>query len=101
MKEIFVRVWEKLPLQEITKHLLLIDDFYGMCANCKEAGLNYINHRKCPKCQTEFRYLAIRNKSETGKILQRIQSEKLPYKVIEREDWEKAQTKQSLDSVFG
>ncbi|MCS7205732.1 MAG: hypothetical protein NZ853_08540 [Leptospiraceae bacterium] len=100
MSELYIRVWEKVDLKEITKHLMIIDDFYGMCANCKEVGLNFVKHTKCPKCNTEFFYLAPKNKGEIGKILNRIQIEKLPFKVIEKEDWEKAISRQQMDSVF-
>ncbi|GIX41627.1 MAG: hypothetical protein KatS3mg129_1360 [Leptospiraceae bacterium] len=100
MKEIYIRTWIKKNIDDVTKHLLIIDDLYGMCANCKEPGLNFIKNKICPKCGTEFLYLTIRNKNEIGKILNRIELEKLSYIVIEKEDWEKAVAKKSIDSLF-
>ena len=100
MKEIYIRTWTKRNIDDVSKHLLLIDDLYGMCANCKEPGLNFVKAKKCPKCNTEFRYLAIRNKNEIGKILTRIEKENLNLFVIEKEDWEKAVAKKSMDSLF-
>jgi len=100
MKEVYIRIWTKRNIDEVSKHLLLIDDLYGMCANCKEAGLNFVKDKKCPKCNTEFKYLAIRNKNEIGKILTRIEKENLNLSIVEKEDWEKAVAKKSMDSLF-
>jgi Zn finger protein HypA/HybF involved in hydrogenase expression len=100
MKEIYIRSWIKKDITEVTRHLLIIDDLYGMCANCKQPGLNFVKDKQCPQCKTEFLYLAVRNKNEIAKILNRIEWEKLPYIVIEKEDWEKAVAKKSMDSLF-
>ncbi len=100
MKEIYIRFWTKKNVDDITKHLLIIDDYYGMCANCKEAGLNFVKNTLCPKCGTEFKYLTVKAQQEIGKILNRIESEKLPYTIIEKSDWEKAIAKKSMDSLF-
>jgi hypothetical protein len=53
-KKTFVRVWTSLDPSEIKKHLLLIDDLYGSCANCKQLGLNYLKDKECPGCKNKF-----------------------------------------------
>lgn len=100
MSEAYVRMWKQVDLKEITKHLIIIDDLYGMCANCKEVGLNFVKNTKCPKCGTNFLYLATKNYKEIPKILKRIQLENLPYTILEKEDWEKATSKNTLNSLF-
>lgn len=100
MSEIYIRMWKSINLNEITKHLLIIDDLYGMCANCKEIGLNFVKNTKCPKCGTNFLYIATKNYKEIPKILKRIQMENLPYTLIEKDDWEKAVAKKSIDALF-
>ncbi len=100
MIESYIRIWKQVDLKEITKHLMIIDDIYGMCANCKEIGLNFVKNTKCPKCGTNFLYLTTKNYKEIPKILKRIQLENLPYTLLEKEDWEKASSKNALNSLF-
>ncbi len=56
-KKTFVRVWTAFDPVEVKKHLLLIDDLYGSCANCKQLGLNYLKDKECPGCKTVFKYV--------------------------------------------
>ncbi|MFN3605043.1 MAG: hypothetical protein ACK4UJ_10065 [Leptonema sp. (in: bacteria)] len=100
MAEIYIRMWKQVELANVTKHLIIVDDLYGMCANCKEAGLNFVKNKNCPKCGTNFLYLTTKNYKEIPKILNRIKMENLPYTLIEKEDWEKATSKSTLDSLF-
>lgn len=100
MKEFYIRIWVKKDLNEIKKHLMVIDDFYGICANCKEPNLNFVQNKICPKCKTEFKYITSNNKAQIGKILNRIELEKLSLVLLEKEDWDKAIAKQSMNSIF-
>ncbi len=97
-----VRVWQQLDLNTLKQHLLLIDDLYGTCAACKQIGLNYLKDKSCSGCGTEFKYLATRLKdpAETGKILRRIEKEKLGLTLIDREDYEKAMAEKNIGSLF-
>lgn len=56
-KKTFVRVWTAFDPIDVKKHLLLIDDLYGSCANCKQLGLNYLKDKECPGCKTVFKYV--------------------------------------------
>ena len=97
-----IRVWSALDPDEVNKHLLLMDDHYGICANCKQTGLVYLEHKTCPNCKTEFRFLATRMTSpgEVGKLLNRIRSEGLQLQVIDRGDFEKSSAKKAIDNLF-
>ena len=71
-QESFIRVWKKLDLDQISKHLLIAGDPRGDCANCKEVGLNIAQVQVCPNCKTEFKYIASRlsqSHSQAKKIL--------------------------------
>ena len=91
-KNKFIRVWSSLDVEEVKKHLLLIDDLYGTCANCKQLGLNYLKDKTCPGCKTNFKYIATnqKNPSDISKIALRIQSESLSFTLIDREDYNKS-----------
>ena len=97
-----MRIWTHLNPEEVTSRLLLVDDLYGSCANCKQLGLNYLKDTTCPGCGAEFQYLAVNSRStgEVVKILNRIRAENLPYRVVERQDLEKASAHDALGDLF-
>ncbi len=97
-----VRVWQTLKVDEVRQHLLLVDDLYGSCGNCKQLGLNYVKDAKCSGCGTTFRYLAtkLRNPADVAKILSRIKKESLNLTVIDRDDFERAEAKDALNNLF-
>lgn len=95
-----IRIYQDVEIDQVKKHLMLIDDLYGSCANCKNLGLNFVQDRTCPQCNTTFEYLATRSPSETGKILSRIRAEKLPLKLIDRGDYDKAVAGDALGGLF-
>lgn len=97
----YLRVYQNLEIQEIQKHLLLIDDLYGSCANCKQVGLNYTKDLQCNQCKTEFKYLATKLPHEVKKILARLEQDDRKLIVIDRDDYDKATAKNSLDGLFG
>lgn len=97
-----IRVWTPLDPDTIRKHLILIEDLYGMCANCKQIGLNYLKDKSCPGCNTQFRYVATKLKKshEIAKILSRIKKENLQLTLIDRDDFDRASAKDALGDLF-
>jgi len=97
-----VRIWQQVDIEEIRSHLMLIDDLYGMCASCKQLGLNYLKDKTCPKCGNEFRYIAssLKSPADTAKLLARIESEKLPFTLIDREDYDRATSRDAISGLF-
>lgn len=97
-----VRVWQNLKVDEVRQHLLLVDDLYGSCGNCKQLGLNYLKDSKCSGCGTTFRYLAtkLHNPADVAKILNRINKESLKLTVIDRDDFERAEAKDAINNLF-
>ncbi len=98
----YIRVWKDLDIDEIKKHLLLIDDLYGTCANCKQLGLKFTNDKICPSCKTEFKYLATSSTrlEDVKKILNRIKSENLDLILIEKVDYTSASAKDLAKDLF-
>ena len=97
-----IRVWKTLDVEEIKKHLLLIDDLYGSCANCKQLGLNYTKDKICPGCKTNFKYIAtnLKKQEDIKKILNRIETDKLDLILIEKEDYTLANAKDAAKDLF-
>ncbi|TGM08380.1 hypothetical protein EHQ76_03655 [Leptospira barantonii] len=98
----YIRVWTKLSVSEISSQLMLIDDLYGTCGNCKHLGLNYTKDKDCPECKTKFRYLATNSKSpaEIAKILNRLEKEGLDLILIDREDFNQSKAKDAVKDLF-
>ena len=97
-----VGVWRSLKVDEVRQHLILVDDLYGSCGNCKQLGLNYVKDTQCSGCGSVFRYLAtkLRNPADVAKILKRIEAESLKLTVIDRDDFERAEAKDALNNLF-
>ncbi len=98
----FVRVWKELDTEEVEKHLLLVEDLYATCANCKKLGLNYLKDKVCPSCSTTFKYIAttLKNPGDITKLLNRMKASNINLTLIEREDYKKAQAKDALKDLF-
>ncbi len=98
-----VRVWTTVDAEEVKKRLLIIEDLYGACGNCKQLGLNFVKDRKCPACGAEFKYLAtkVKDPGEIAKILKRIQKENLAVQLIDRDDFERAAARDAISNLFG
>ena len=68
--KVLIRTVKEYDLDDISKHLLVVGDLSGDCFNCKEFGLNYSSIKSCPKCHTEFRYIASRKSNNlSSKIM--------------------------------
>jgi predicted metal-binding protein len=98
----FVRVWKELDTEEVEKQLLLVEDLYGTCANCKKLGLNYLKDKSCPSCNTTFKYIAttLKNPADISKLLNRMKTSNINLILIERDDYKKAQAKDALKDLF-
>lgn len=86
-----IRVWEDINLDLVAKHLLIVGDLKGDCANCRELGIDYVNNRICPNCKTEFKYMATRrsNSSEAG-LIKRLKDKRPDLIFIDYNDFKNA-----------
>ncbi|MFZ5800421.1 MAG: hypothetical protein ACOY3D_03460 [Candidatus Omnitrophota bacterium] len=60
MKKQIIRVWKELDVEDIQDHLLVLGELSGSCNKCSEVGLKECLNA-CPKCGTDFRYVAFRS----------------------------------------
>ncbi|MCX5687202.1 MAG: hypothetical protein NTV71_00915 [Candidatus Omnitrophica bacterium] len=90
-----IRVWKEMDISDIEKHLLIAGEVTGDCSSCRELGINYSSAKSCPKCGSEFKYIATRF-YETRKIKQ-----KRPDLIfIDFEDYKKATGKIKAKNLF-
>ncbi|MFC1703829.1 hypothetical protein ACFL1E_03470 [Candidatus Omnitrophota bacterium] len=74
MPKKFMRIWNELDVEEVSKHLLIIGELLATCNNCQELGLDP-KATSCRKCNTEFKFAAFSTHrigtSEINKIINR------------------------------
>lgn len=88
-KNAYIRVWKDMDLEDIQKHLLIAGDPTGDCANCKEVGLDIREAKTCPKCNTEFKYIATRLKGGSSQA-KRLKTKRPDLTAIELSDFKDA-----------
>ncbi|MFH1063340.1 MAG: hypothetical protein V1747_10740 [Candidatus Omnitrophota bacterium] len=84
MKKSLIRVWQLFDSEQVKKQLLLAGELTANCENCQNLGIDFVLTKKCPQCQTEFKYIGFRNKSNKAEELSAIKrlSEKRPDLII-------------------
>ena len=94
----YIRVWQACDIQELGKHLLIVGDITADCRNCRELGVDYAHAKNCPKCGTDFHFIAVRNSS--GGAVKRIKERRPDLTFIDYEDYKHATGKQSARDFF-
>ena len=65
--ESYLRVWKKLDLVKIQKHLFVIGELTGECFACHHLGIE-MSAARCPACMAPFRYIGFRRKIDVHGI---------------------------------
>lgn len=100
----YIRIWQKCDIAEITKCLLIVGDVTADCQNCRELGIDYANARQCPKCATTFRFIASRNTGKLdggrGATVKRIKDRRPDLTFIDYEDYKEITGKTQAREFF-
>lgn len=91
-KQECIRVWKDMDLEDLKSHLLIAGDPQGDCANCREVGINISDAKLCPKCGTEFKYIATRLAGGPSQA-KRLKTKRPDLIAIELSDFKKAQSR--------
>lgn len=99
-----LRTWQIFELEEVVKHLVMIGDTHGDCANCREIGIDLKRTAECPQCHTVFKYAASRRAAnhpgERFQVARRIQEIRPNLIVIDYEDYHKITSSQKARDFF-
>lgn len=79
-----IRVWKEIDIKDVSSHLLIAGLSSGDCSNCRELGINYSTAASCPKCGTDFKYIASR-----GKEIRKIRDRRPDLIFIDFEDYKR------------
>ncbi len=100
----YIRVWQNCDVEGITKHLMIVGDVTADCANCRELGIDYTQVRNCPKCGTDFRFIASRSTGKLdkgrGATVKRIKDRRPDLTFIDYEDYKEITGKQNARDFF-
>jgi len=104
--EVYMRVWQLLSPKAVGSHLLIVGHLTGDCANCKQVGIDYKSARVCPKCNTEFRYIASRSGHQDGKgshgaLVKKIREKRPDLVFVDLGDYKAATEKNKARDFFG
>jgi len=99
MNEKFIRVYKKLDIKTVKKHLLIYGDLSANCANCKEIDIK-LNMPHCPKCETEFKYVAFRNVKTNLPRMNKIRAERPSLTIIDIDDYNRNISTLKADNLF-
>ena len=100
----FIRIWQPCNVEGITEHLLIVGDVTADCAHCRELGIDYTKTKICPKCGTNFKFIASRNTGKMdrnrGGTVKRIIDRRPDLTFIDYEDYKEISGKQNARDFF-
>ena len=88
MTEEFIRVYRKLDLDEIKKHLLIFGTLSASCGNCQELGIKF-DAQRCPQCQATFRYIAFQNIKDHLNKINKIHADSRGLVIVDHDDYKR------------
>jgi len=77
-----------LDIDDIKEHLFVLGELSGSCNKCSEVGLSDIL-TMCPKCKTEFRYLAFRQPETNLNKMMKIRKARPDWIFVDYQDFKK------------
>lgn len=91
MEKYLIRFWKEAEVEDIARHLLIVGELAGDCANCREINIDYTREKYCPKCKTEFKYITSRpaaiSRGSRFSIIRRIKNKRQDLILIDHQDY--------------
>ena len=101
----YIRVWQSVDIENVTKHLVIVGDITGDCAQCRELGIAYASAKTCPQCGTEFRFITARSATGSvkmsGATVKRLKDRRPDLTFIDYDDYKSITGKQAARDFFG
>lgn len=90
-----IRVWKEFDISDISGHLLTVGELTGDCSKCRALGIDYSKAKVCPKCGTNFKYIASRTRE-----VRRVKNKRPDLVFIDFEDYKKVTGKIKARDLF-
>ena len=62
-----IRVWQKVNLKDLKKHLFVAGELSGECYNCHNLGIG-LDAKLCPGCGAEFKFMGFRRETNLSSL---------------------------------
>lgn len=97
----FMRIWTEVDVEDVQKHIIMVEDKFGHCPGCKQIGIELKELKKCPGCGITFKYMTSKDArgGKTGIVMRSMR--KLPDLVfVDYDDYERVTGKKKAEGLF-
>jgi len=88
MSQKFIRIYKKLDIYDIQKHLMIYGDLSAQCAACQVMDVK-LDNACCPKCGAEFKYISFRNIRNHLPKLQKLHEQRPEVQFVDYDDYKR------------
>ena len=99
MQTKFIRIYTPMDVKQIKPNLLVYGDLGGQCEHCGQMDVK-LNHDKCPKCGTEFKYISFRNIKVHFPKVTKLLEERPNLTIVDFEDYKKEMGASKAGELF-
>jgi len=99
VNEAYIRVWQKIDIELMKKHMIISGDPAGDCSNCREIGINISNTKICPNCGVEFKYMATRLQNNPSQAA-RMAAKRSDLIMVDLSDYKEALARENAKKIF-
>ncbi len=100
MHKQMIRTYQDLDFDDVKSHLLEYGVLSGICAKCKAMDLR-LNDHACPKCGTEFKYVAFQNVREHLPKMIKLHAERPGIQFVDHQDFKRIEGEMRARSILG
>jgi len=103
-KTYYMRIWQRVDIEQIQKHLMIVGDVSGDCASCREVGLKYVEVKTCPQCGVEFKFMSARTAGSlksSGAHVRRLKERRPDLTFVDYEDYKNITGAKKARDFFG
>ncbi|MBU2541285.1 MAG: hypothetical protein KJ593_05225 [Candidatus Omnitrophica bacterium] len=97
-----LRVWKHFDINEVKEHLVIVGQLSADCANCRAIGIDYLKAKKCPECNSEFKFIATRQNQGRfpPHLIKRIGQMRPELELIDYADFKHASDRSQAENFF-
>ena len=100
MSKQFIRIYQQCDFSILKDHVLEYGALSGVCSKCKELNIK-LDQTSCPKCGTEFKFIAFQNVKESLPKMNKIKEE-LPFvDFVDYQDFKKMEGEHKARGILG
>lgn len=97
----YLRLWTEADITDIQEHIVIVDDKFGHCPNCKKIAIELRELHQCPDCGREFKYVTS-TEARGGRfdIVMRTHRKLPGMKFVDYDDYLRVTGKNKAESLF-